>query len=112
MDFATDLARGFYTFLALYILAFWLVFFLRRCLWRRKGSKRRFLPTYTSAGNAFQALQVMVQPQVENVLSEKLDEESEDDEDGDPFDPEKNLQRQLKRIRRGERVDRLTASIR
>jgi len=108
MDFATSFARGFYVQLGLVVLAFWVVFAFRRYLWRRRRGKRGFLPTYTSAGNAFQTLQTMVQPEVEYVLAEKLEEESEEDEEGDLSDPAKHLRRQLRRIRLGKRVDRLT----
>jgi hypothetical protein len=108
MDFATYIARGIYAFNALAIFALCVVFVIRRCLWKWRPNRRGFLPTYAAAGNALQALQTMVQPEVGYVLAEKLEEESEDDDEGDPFDPAKQLQRQLKQIRLGKRVDRLT----
>jgi hypothetical protein len=106
MDFATYISRGIYAFNALAILVLCVVFVVRRCIW--KCSKRGFLPTYASAGNALQVLQTMVQPKVEYVLAEKLEEDSEEDDEGDPFDPTKRLQRQLKQIRLGKCVDQLT----
>lgn len=112
MDFATSVMRGFYAFNALVVLACCFVFCARRFFWRRRerlGKRRKgFFPTYTAAGNALQTLQVIAQPRAEYVIEEKFDEEADDDDDGDPCDPTKHLNRQLKRIRRGEIVERLT----
>jgi hypothetical protein len=87
-------------------------FCARRFLWRRRErlgkSRRGFFPTYTAAGNALQTLQVIPQPRAEYVIDEKFEEEADDDDEGDPYDPTKHLNRQLKRIRRGEILERLT----
>jgi hypothetical protein len=108
MDFGLGFLRGLYAF----VLSCCVVFCLRRLLWRRRKrlGKRRlgFCPTYTSAGNALQALQGMAEPRVEHVLAEKFDDDADDDDKGEPESPEKHLHRQLRRIRRGERVERLT----
>ncbi len=109
MDFAMYFVRGLYV----YVLLFCIVFWARRFLWRRR--KRRgqrnlgFFPTFTSAGNALQTLQIMAQPRAQHVIEEKFDDQADDDDEGEPADPEKHLQRQLRRIRRGERIERLTA---
>lgn len=112
MHFATSVMRGFYAFNALVILACCFTFCARRFLWRRRerlGRRRKgFFPTYTTAGNALQTLQVIAQPRAEYVIEEKFDEEADDDDDGDLCDPTKHLSRQLKRIRRGEIVGSLT----
>jgi hypothetical protein len=42
------------------------------------------------------------------VLEEKVDDEADDDDGGEPGNPQKHLHRQLRRIRRGEKVERLT----
>jgi hypothetical protein len=115
VDFATEFMRGFFALNGLVILLAGVVFCVRRFLWRRRKrlGKRNpgFFPTLTSAGNALQTLQVqiMAQPQAQYVLEEKQDDEAEDDDEGEPSDPEKHLHRQLRRIRRGEKIERLTA---
>jgi hypothetical protein len=112
VDFALNFMRGYFAFIGLFIFSCCVLFCVRRCLWRRRRRKGRrnlgFFPTYTSAGNALQALQVMAQPRVEHVLAEKIDDEADDDDEGEPDRPEKHLHRQLRRIRRGEKVERLT----
>jgi hypothetical protein len=108
MDFSLDFLRGLYAF----TLICCALFCLRRFLWRRRKRQGRrhlgFCPTYTSAGNALQALQAIAQPRAEHVLAEKFDDEADDDDEGEPGNPEKHLHRQLRRIRRGEKVERLT----
>lgn len=85
---------------------------IQRLLWRRNrrsGSKRRrFYPTNYALGNAFQQLQLFVAPNAEYTIEEKLKEDAEEDDDGGSDDPAKHLERQLKRIRRGERIETLT----
>src|SRR5271168_672409 len=106
MDFALGFVRGLYAF----VFSCCVVFCLRRFLWRRRKRQGKrnlgFFPTYTSAGNALQALQAMAQPTAEYVLAEKVDDEADDDDEGEPDHPEKHLHRQLRRIRRGEKVER------
>jgi hypothetical protein len=91
-------------------------FYLRRARWRRRRRTSReyagFYPSASSLGNAFHSLQVFTRPTVAHVLHEKYDEDMEDDGDGGPDDPARQLNRQLKRIRRGERVDTLTVRLR
>ena len=91
-------------------------FYLRRARWRRRRRASRkyagFYPSASSLGNAFHSLQTFARPSVAHVLQEKYDEDMEDDGDGGPDDPTRQLNRQLKRIRRGERVDVLTVRLR
>jgi hypothetical protein len=113
MDIALEFLRGFYVFNGFVILVCWGLFCLRRFLWRsrRRRGKRDpgFFPTYTSAGNALHNLQAIAEPRVEYVIAEKLDDHADDDDEGEPTDPEKHLHRQLRRIRRGEKIERLNA---
>jgi hypothetical protein len=108
MDFALGFLRGLYAFNGLVILSCCALFCLRRFLWRLGKRNLGFCPTYTSAGNALHALQAIPQPRAEYVLAEKFDDEADDDDEGEPDTPEKHLHRQLRRIRRGEKVERLT----
>jgi hypothetical protein len=109
MDFSLDFVRGLYIF----VLGCWCVFCLRRFLWKRRKrlgkSDPGFFPTYTSAGNALHNLQAIAEPRIDYVIAEKYDDQADDDDEGEPHDPEKHLHRQLRRIRRGEKIERLTA---
>lgn len=82
---------------------------LRRSRRLRSRSRFGFFPNAGGLGNAFQQLQAIVQPQVQHVLEAKLDEESDEDDQGGPLDPVEHLHRQARRIRRGDTLDRLTA---
>jgi hypothetical protein len=73
-----------------------------------KPKRRRFRFTGAAIGNALQTVHVFVDPGVRYVISEKLEEPSEDDGKADPADPAIHLERQLRRIRRGEQIERLT----
>jgi hypothetical protein len=101
-------------YVAVVVLLF--TFYLRRIYWRlrRRASRKYagFYPSASSLGNAFHSLQTFTRPTVAHVLQEKYDEDMEDDGDGGPDDPTRQLMRQVKRIRRGERVDRLTVRLR
>jgi hypothetical protein len=92
------------------------IFYFKRARWRRRRRAKPeyagFYPSASSLGNAFHSLQTFTRPTVAYVLEEKYDEDMEDDGDGGPDDPTRQLNRQLKRIRRGERVDTLTVRLR
>lgn len=98
--------RGLVVFVLLAVCAF----YIQRVLWRKNrrsgGSRFGFFPTYTSAGNAFQRLQMLAEPQTEHVIQEKAIDEAEEDDDGEPED-EANLILQLRKIRNGDRSSRL-----
>ena len=103
--------------LALPFVAIVLILFhysLRRVLFRRRkrrGKGRRgFYPSAYALGLAFQFMQVFTRPSVAYVLEEKQQQKAEEDDEGDPETPEGRLRhfhRQLRRIRRGEAIDRL-----
>ncbi|HEY3989229.1 MAG TPA: hypothetical protein VGM02_08025 [Acidobacteriaceae bacterium] len=91
-------------------LLFAFVVYFQRARWRRsqRGGKRlRFYPTNMMLGLALQSLQVFVHPEVDHTIQEKYADEAEEDSEGDPDDPQKVLERQLRRIRNGEAVERL-----
>ncbi len=73
--------------------------------WRVGRRPRIGFQGSTALGNAFQQLQMIAQPRVENAIVQIMDEDDAVDEDsGDPEHPEaarRNLLRQAERIRRG-----------
>ncbi len=87
---------------------------LLRQLFSKQGHPqrdRRFRMFAASAalGLAFLPLAVMYRPSLVQVAKAQIRQQEEVDEDGsgDPESPLKHLLRQLRRIRRGERVDTL-----
>ena len=79
--------------------------------WRKKAGKSKlgFYPSGGSMGNALQTLQAILEPQVQHVIEERLEEPAEDDDEAGPKDPTEHLMWQGRRIRRGDTVERLTA---
>ncbi|HTH53270.1 MAG TPA: hypothetical protein VL495_04915 [Edaphobacter sp.] len=87
------------------------VFLYRRWRWRRgkrQGKAAGFYPTGAALGNALHQLQSIAEPQNKYVIEEKLKEDVDEDGDGGPDDPTKHLHRQARKIRRGDRLERLT----
>jgi hypothetical protein len=111
--FAWCLLAGFLSFLALSLI--FVYFWLTRVLLRhrqRTGKRRSRLSGYGLAlGLAFlQLVRTFYQPDLAYVLKARQDEDADEDDSCDPDTPEgrlKHFNRQLRRIRRGERVDRL-----
>jgi hypothetical protein len=96
--------------IVLCFVLFTIVVYAQRARWRRdqrRGRPARFYPTTMMIGLALQNLQVFAQPEVHHTIEEKYADEAEEDDEGDPADPQKVLKRQLRRIRNGERVERL-----
>jgi hypothetical protein len=101
---------------AIFLLAILVVLLALRLRPRRKlpqnypckPKRRRFRFTGAAIGNALQAVHLFVDPGVRYVIAEKLEEPSEDDGKDDPADPAIHLERQLRRIRLGEQIERLT----
>jgi type VI protein secretion system component VasK len=88
-------------------------YLLRRFLWKR-GICSGFCPSACALGMAFQQMQVLTRPSIAHVLAEKQKQEADEDGDGDPESPEARLlhfHRQLRRIRRGDPVERLVLRI-
>jgi hypothetical protein len=95
---------AFFTFVVITFLLQRLRYKIRKLLGK---AHLGFYPTAASVGNALQALQIFVEPNVQQIIEKKLDEETEDDDEAGPDDPTAHLNRQLKKIRRGEPVDDL-----
>ena len=95
----------------LVLIPFFLIFYLRRMIGTRKKCQGRkdlgFSPSTFTLGISLRHLEMFTHPSVEYVLEEKYDEDADEDDQGDPDHPSAQLKRQLKRVRRGEAVDRL-----
>lgn len=81
-------------------------FAVQRIRWRL-GWRVGYYPSTFALGVALQFVQVFYRPSVEHVVVEQLDERADEDESGGPEGGRKHVERQLRRIRRGERVERL-----
>ena len=111
--YAWLMLAGFVLFLAMVVIFGYFCFtrvLLRRR--RRTGRRRSRLSGYGLAlGLAFmQFVRTFYQPDLSYLIEVKQDEDADEDDSGDPETPEGRLRhfhRQLRRIRRGERVDRL-----
>lgn len=112
MNFDSAISLCLWVFLA--FIGF--TFFFQRLRWKRRVRRGKssfgYYPSAASLGNALHQLQAIAQPQMEYVIAEKLDEEADEDGSGDPdhrTDPVIHLHRQAARIRKGEKVDQITA---
>ena len=103
-------SRGLVIFVLLAVGAFYVQRPLCRKNRRSGGNGFAFFPTYTSAGNAFQQLQMLAEPQTEHVIEKKAIDAAEEDDDGEPED-ETNLIHQLRQIRNGDRSSKLVVTI-
>jgi hypothetical protein len=105
--------------IALYFVLFALIVYYQRARWRRsqrsdqrrRGKRIRFYPTTMMIGLALQTLQVFAHPEIDHTIQEKYADAAEQDDEGDPDDPQKVLAGQLRRIRNGELVDRLQVPV-
>jgi hypothetical protein len=75
---------------------------------RRRGRKKLgYYPSSFALGLVLQFMQVYWRPSVAYAVEEKQEEDADEDDASDPESPTKQLNRQLRRIRRGEPVDGL-----
>jgi hypothetical protein len=108
--YAWFIIAGFLPFLAIVVtLAHFCLFrALRRRRARPGGRRSKLYPYCLALGMAFlQFVQFFYQQNVAYLLEAKRDEDADEDDNGDPETLAKQLNRQLRRIRRGEPVDRL-----
>ena len=93
------------------ITAIFVHYCVRRAAWKRKqrrGEKNLgFCPSSAALGAAMLFLQIFVRPSLQHVVAEKQEQDQDEDDSGVPENPEKRVDRQLKRIRRGEKTDDL-----
>jgi hypothetical protein len=77
--------------------------------WNHDRGKRDlgFCPSSAALGVIFLFAQVFTLPSIAHALEARQVEEVEEDDDGDPDLPQKHLNRQLRKLRRGQSVDRL-----
>jgi hypothetical protein len=93
------------------IAAILIHYFLLRAVWKWKNRQGKthsgFCPSAAALGTIFLFAQVFYRPAVFYVLEARQVEKVPEDEDGNPETIAKQLNRQLRRIRRGEPLDRL-----
>jgi len=84
---------------------------LRRTSWRRNLRKSRrlsgFCPSAAAMGMVLVFMQIVWRPSAANFFAAQQEEDADEDDAGDPESLAKQLNQQLKRIRRGESVERL-----
>jgi hypothetical protein len=103
-------ARMMLSGIVVYFFLFALIVHLQRARWRRsqrRGRRLRFYPTTMMIGIGLQSLQVFAHPEIEHTIEQKYADEAQEEDEGDPADPQRMLARQLRRIRNGETVERL-----
>ena len=86
-------------------------FYWKRAAWRRRNRGKKNPGRYRGGaafGNALQALQAITQPHVKHVIEQRLDEVTDEEDEGAPKNPTEHLLRQAKRIRNGQQIDLLT----
>lgn len=83
----------------------------RRMVWRRRkrrvGANPGFCPSSAALGTILLFAQTFYRPSIAYVVEVRQEVDVEEDDAGDPDAPARQLERQLRRIRRGEPVDRL-----
>jgi len=96
----------------LVILAYYYLF---RVPWRRnrKSGKRRLRFSSACLGTVVLGLTLIYRPRLQYAVEaqHRQVEDADEDDNGDPDTPARHLLRQLRRIRRGETVDRLTLKL-
>lgn len=98
----------------LLILAYYHLF----CVpWRRKRKtarrRSRFSPSSEGLGTVLLGLTLIYRPRILYAVEaqQRQVEDVDEDDNGDPDTPTRHLMRQLRRIRRGEAVERLTVRL-
>lgn len=96
----------------LLILAYYYLFCVPR---RRKRKKGRRRPGFSTAGlgTVLLGLTLIYRPRIQFAVEaqHRQVEDADEDDNGDPDTPTRHLQRQLRRIRRGEALESLTVRL-
>lgn len=96
----------------LLILAY---YYLSRATWgrKRKAGRSRFSPSSEGLGTVLLGLTLIYRPRIQYAVQaqQRQVEDADEDDNGDPDTPTRHLLRQLRRIRRGEAVERLTVRL-
>ncbi len=105
MDFSAILAHPFLLLAA----AVFCIFVLRHMAHKSSSPnrKKRFRLAGAFIGNALLPLHAIIHPHTKHIIAEQM-QDREDDPGADPDDPTQHFEKQLKRIRSGERLDHLT----
>jgi hypothetical protein len=84
-------------------------YFVRRANYRRRARRSipGFYPSSAALGMVFLLTQMYYRPSIQHAVEARLVIDVEEDDQGDPETPAKQMDRQLKRIRRGEQVESL-----
>ncbi len=97
------------------ILALLVYYLLKRAAWKRARYRGKRRPGFCPSSAAFSVVFLFgvsfIRPSLAHVTEAIQYEESVEDDDGDPESPEKHLHRQLRKIRRGEAIDRLVMDL-
>ncbi len=108
MDFNAAIGCGFLLFFILFASAF----YFQRLRWRRnkrRGKKHLgFCPTFSSLGGALQRAQELARPQANVMMQDKDAAEDAEDKEEIARDGVEHLHRQLKKIKNGDEIDKLT----
>jgi hypothetical protein len=102
-------------FLAIFLILAY--YYLLRVPWlrNRKTGRRKsmFSMPSTGLGTVVIGLTLIYRPRIEYAIEaqQRQVEDADEDDNGDPDTPARHLLRQLRRIRRGEKVDRLTLKL-
>ncbi len=90
---------------------------LKMLIWKPKDPRRRrrfgILAANAALGFSFLPFAAIYRPRMIEVAKaqQRQQEDADEDDNGDPDTPARHLLRQLRRIRRGEKVDRLTLKL-
>jgi hypothetical protein len=99
----------------LIIVAILVHYYLRRAIFRRNqrlGRRNRgFCPSSFALGTALQLLPMFYRPSMDFAIKARAVEVIEEDGEGDPEKSTKHLHRQLRRIRRGEPLEKLVVKL-